>query len=182
MWCFHLIVLLRNMQEIAKELHACFFRSAKTRVLNKAWLPVRRSRFLKAGFDELTITKITRKVNAPNIRRIDNQENYTQSQCAQYYTVKKRAHSDCQFVECTRSSKWQSCLFNMRVYGENYEFPYGKFLFLRDNDLPPFSFKLLFSGWLAKISKHNKNKKSFYVPLCSSQIILSKRLRLRLHP
>ena len=28
----------------------------------------------------------------------------------------------------------------------NYEFPYGKFLFLRDNDLPPFSFKLLFSG------------------------------------
>ena len=24
-WCFHLIVLLRNMQEIAKELHACFF-------------------------------------------------------------------------------------------------------------------------------------------------------------
>ena len=29
---------------------------------------------------------------------------------------------------------------------KEYEFPYGKFLFLRDNDLPPFSFKLLFSG------------------------------------
>ena len=29
---------------------------------------------------------------------------------------------------------------------QEYEFPYGKFLFLRDNDLPPFSFKLLFSG------------------------------------
>ena len=75
-WCFHLIVLLRNMQDIAKELHACFFRSAKTekdrlstRVLNKAWSPVRRSRALCPGFDELTITKITRKVNAPNIRR-----------------------------------------------------------------------------------------------------------------
>ena len=69
-WCFHLIVLLRNMQQITKELHDMFFRSAKTRVLIKAWSPVRRSRFLKAGFDELTITKITRKVNAPNIRRL----------------------------------------------------------------------------------------------------------------
>ena len=76
-WCFHLIVLLRNMQDIAKELHAyMFFQSAKTekdslstRVLNKAWSPVRRSRALCPGFDELTITKITRKVNAPNIRR-----------------------------------------------------------------------------------------------------------------
>ena len=28
---------------------------------------------------------------------------------------------------------------------KEYEFPYGKFLFLRDNDLPPFSFKLLYS-------------------------------------
>ena len=28
------------------------------------------TRFLKAAFDELTITKITRKVNAPNIRRL----------------------------------------------------------------------------------------------------------------
>ena len=74
---------------------ACmFFRSAKTRVLNKAWSPVRRSRALWAGFDELTITKITRKVNAPNIRQ-------------------KRAH-------CARdSSNWRSCLFNTRVYGEN---------------------------------------------------------------
>ena len=57
------------------------------------------------------------------IRRIDNHENYTQSQCAQYSVVKKRAHSDCQFVEsrsqCTRSSNWRSCLFNTRVYGEN---------------------------------------------------------------
>ena len=53
------------------------------------------------------------------IRRIDNHENYTQSQCAQYSTVKKRAPSECQFVECARSSKWRSCLFNTRVYGEN---------------------------------------------------------------
>ena len=33
------------------------------------------------------------------IRRIDNHKNYTQSQCAQYSTVKKRTHSDCHFVE-----------------------------------------------------------------------------------
>ena len=75
-WCFHLIVLLMKYARNRKRAACMFFRSAKTekdrlstRVLNKAWSPVRRSRALCPGFDELTITKITRKVNAPNIRR-----------------------------------------------------------------------------------------------------------------
>ena len=79
---------------------ACmFFRSAKTRVLN-TWLPVRRSRFLKAAFDELTIKKITRKVNAPNIRRLKS---------ARPWLSIRRI-----------SSKWLTCLFNTRVYKTNY--------------------------------------------------------------
>ena len=70
-WCNKVIIKKIKKYARNRKRAACmFFRSAKTRVLNKAWSPVRRSRFLKARFDELTITKITRKVNAPNIRRL----------------------------------------------------------------------------------------------------------------
>ena len=65
-----------------------------------------------------------------------------------------------------RVGKWTGTidlLFKKKplTHTSRYEFPYGKFLFLRDNDLPPFSFKLLFSGWQAKNSKHNQNKSLF---------------------
>ena len=55
--------------------------------------------------------------------------------------------SEFQIAQWSRSTVRDSTRYIARVRtSSDYEFPYGKFLFLRDNDLPPFSFKLLFSG------------------------------------
>ena len=60
--------IMKAIDQISKlQFFFCIWSANQTRVLNKAWSPVRRSRFLKAAFDELW------------------SENYTQSHsCAQY--------------------------------------------------------------------------------------------------
>ena len=58
-------------------------------------------------------------------------------------------------------------------FRREYEFPNGNVLFLMDNDLPPFTFKLLCSSSLARKTR-NITRESFYVPPCSSQIIITR--------
>ena len=41
-WCFHRIVLLRNMREIARELHVCFFGLQRPFSFNTCVSPIRR--------------------------------------------------------------------------------------------------------------------------------------------
>ena len=56
----------------------------------------------------------------------------------------------------------------------NFFFPFlGYVYFRQDNALPPFSFKLLCSSSLAWKTR-NITRESFYVPPCSSQIIITK--------
>ena len=64
-WCFHRIVLLRNMREISRELHVCFFRSAKTVLISPRYDGLVDCRYSARSQANCRITKITRNVNVP---------------------------------------------------------------------------------------------------------------------
>ena len=73
----------------------------------------RKRPFVYAHVKQSMIASSKIACTVPGIRRTDNHENYTQSQCTQYSTVK--------IALTVRGIIWTGdhALFNTRVYGEN---------------------------------------------------------------